>query len=158
LDAAGANGDCDLAWLAGLLEGEGSFQTNHTVRLSLQMTDKDVVARAADLCRATVRGPRRPANADWSPTWYFDLYGQRALAVADRVKALMGIRRNGQIDRMTSSYRPSVPPDRVSRNVQITRRYLIGESGPALAAEFDMTHQNLYYIVRRYRDRVRAVP
>ena len=107
--AAGAGHDSNLAWLAGLLEGEGSFQSNKNTRLSLEMTDEDVVKRAADLCKAELRGPRRPANKSWSATWSFYLYGQRALDVAETVRPLMGIRRCGQIDRMIGQYRPPAP-------------------------------------------------
>ena len=44
--------ETDLTWLAGLLEGEGSFlkappSDPNCPRISLEMTDKDVVERAA---------------------------------------------------------------------------------------------------------------
>ncbi len=44
----------DAQWLAGLLEGEGSFlagppSARNVPRVALEMTDRDVVARAARL-------------------------------------------------------------------------------------------------------------
>ena len=49
----------DLCWLAGLLEGEGSFiagppSAPRTPAVVLSMVDRDVVARAADLLDASV--------------------------------------------------------------------------------------------------------
>jgi len=38
----------EIAWVAGILEGEGSFSRSHrTVRISLEMCDRDIVERVA---------------------------------------------------------------------------------------------------------------
>jgi hypothetical protein len=47
-----------------------------------------------------------------------------------------------------------LPPARADRDLEITRRLLAGESAAALAAEFRMTHQNVYHIVGKCQDRV----
>jgi hypothetical protein len=50
----------DIAWLAGLLEGEGSFmrgKRKDAPGISLAMTDRDVVERAAKLLRTKCMGP-----------------------------------------------------------------------------------------------------
>lgn len=44
-----------LAWLAGLLEGEGSFGFYNSPRVSLKMTDLDVVKDAHQLMGATTK-------------------------------------------------------------------------------------------------------
>jgi len=42
----------DIAWLAGLLEGEGSFSIkNVSAEISIAMSDKDILDRAAQLTR-----------------------------------------------------------------------------------------------------------
>lgn len=79
-----------IEWLAGLLEGEGTFcysrnGTRHTnVRLS--MTDEDIVRRAAAVMSAKVRGPycggRDPRTntlgiVSRKPLWTCDLTGDR---------------------------------------------------------------------------------
>ena len=40
----------EIAWVAGLLEGEGTF--SYPPRIRLSMTDKDVVIRAAEIMQA----------------------------------------------------------------------------------------------------------
>ena len=34
---------------------------------------------------------------------------------------------------------------------EIVRRLRTGESGPPVARDFDVTHQNVYYILKKYR-------
>jgi hypothetical protein len=54
----------DVIWLAGLLEGEGCFNIrpdkNNQVRVSIEMTDRDIIERAAKLFGSNVsqRAPR----------------------------------------------------------------------------------------------------
>lgn len=56
--------EVDAAWLAGLLEGEGSFiagtttkgrHTSYRTRIQLSMTDQDIVERAAQLMGSSVK-------------------------------------------------------------------------------------------------------
>lgn len=116
LPGAPVHDDARIAWLAGLLEGEGTFtsMTNYPL-ISVEMADLDVMQRAAQILdahvrpRTTERGPAR----GWSPTFCMAVSGARA---SDWMKALrpwMGERRRGQIDRALAAYRPvrlSTPP------------------------------------------------
>ena len=154
--ARAADGGSEMAWVAGLMEGEGYFGSNRGhLRLSLQMTDRDVVERAADLLGARLCRRQEAAREHWTPTWQSTVYGRRALDIAERLEPFMGYRRRDQIQKMRERHRPPkrfvAPPERVVRNLEIARRHRAGESGPVLAAEFGMTHQNVYYIARRYR-------
>ena len=56
----------DLAWLGGLLEGEGSFMLrNGSPVIALQTTDRDVLHRAASLMDTKEQGGgRRPKGKD----------------------------------------------------------------------------------------------
>jgi len=72
----------DIAWAAGLFEGEGClnvFQRSSgkwQTQARLRMADRDVVERfAAIVGFGTVRGPIAPQEAHWSPTW--EWYTQR---------------------------------------------------------------------------------
>jgi hypothetical protein len=61
----------DIAWLGGLLDGEGCFvsQTKGAPAIRLVMTDRDSVARAACILGSKVTGPHeRDAPSD-KPTW-----------------------------------------------------------------------------------------
>src|SRR5260221_14299991 len=67
------DGECPLAGLAGLLEGEGSFSTTRADGhvypvLQLKMCDKDVVERAAAMIGATSVSLRKPKYERWSDT------------------------------------------------------------------------------------------
>ena len=75
----------DLLWLAGLLEGEGSFVKGppsrpNAIGIAVEMIDEDVVERLANLFRvALVRLPSR--NHKWKPTFRVLLRGDRAAAL-----------------------------------------------------------------------------
>jgi hypothetical protein len=87
----------DLLWLAGLLEGEGSFdaQRGRYPRIRLAMTDRDVVGRAASLMDTSVRLSLHPAPV--SATWHAEIQGERAAAIMREVLPHMGTRRSQRI-------------------------------------------------------------
>lgn len=87
----------DLLWLAGLLEGEGSFDLHRGKypRIRLGMTDRDVVGRAATLLGSRVRSSLKPAPAQ--AMWHTEVSGARALEVMREILPHMGARRSGKI-------------------------------------------------------------
>lgn len=92
-------------WLAGLLEGEGSFFKSDSASpvLSLAMCDGDVVERAAALLGARVRryGPREPGQ---KPIFQFTVKGIAAAEAMLIFRPLMSARREAQIDRALNGY------------------------------------------------------
>ena len=104
-------GDAEaLPWLAGLLEGEGSFSDNGGYPVvKVSMCDRDVIARAAELfggrsiwdvtnARAQERG--------WSPAWATGIAGARGAALMRQLRDWMGTRRRSEIDRALEAYHP----------------------------------------------------
>lgn len=92
----------DLAWLAGLLEGEGCFSlvnTRHsTPAVTLRMRDRDVVTRAHRLIGATGRvRPERSSNPRHSTIWQFGIWGAAAIRLMRRLLPFMGKRRTAKI-------------------------------------------------------------
>lgn len=87
----------DTIWLAGLLEGEGSFDAHRGKypRIRLGMTDRDVVGRAASLMDATIRLSLRSAPA--KPTFHTEVSGARAAQIMREILPHMGARRSGKI-------------------------------------------------------------
>jgi len=87
----------DVLWLAGLLEGEGSFDAHRGKypRIRLAMTDRDVVGRAASLMDAKVRLSLHPAPA--KATWHTEISGERAAEIMREILPHMGTRRSGRI-------------------------------------------------------------
>ncbi len=103
--------ECDIAWLAGLLEGEGFFgvggSRNHTYPIvSLQMCDRLIVSRAAAILGAPSVRSREPRNTRWRMTYVATLVGSDASDWMERLRPLMGARRAGAIDAALLAYRP----------------------------------------------------
>lgn len=101
----------DAAWLAGLLEGEGCFWskrreharcTRQVPSLKLQMCDRDVVERVANLVGAKVT-TLRPQREHWLRTYIVKMEGHPALEVMRAVRPYMGWRRGQKIDELLSS-------------------------------------------------------
>lgn len=96
----------ELAWLAGLLEGEGAFvagSTHARVSVALHMTDLDVVEKAATLMGSKVTGPftRKDQPSHWKPSWRTSVQDiATAEALCCRLLPLMGERRRTQIARL----------------------------------------------------------
>lgn len=87
----------DLLWLAGLLEGEGSFDAHRGryPRIRLGMTDRDVVGRAASLMDSSIRLSLHAAPE--KPTWHTELSGTKAAEVMRAILPFMGARRSAKI-------------------------------------------------------------
>lgn len=128
-DSPAIHGDRDdLLWLAGLLEGEGSFDAHRGryARVRLGMTDRDVVGRAATLMDATIRLTLKEAPA--SPTWHTELSGPRAEAIMTAILPHMGTRRSQRIAEVLSAVayyrgheRQSLPGPAVTRPAGIPK-------------------------------------
>lgn len=108
----------DLYWLAGLLEGEGSFckgppSRPNSIQISLQMTDEDVVARVATLF-GVAYARSLPKKRKWKVIYRTVLRGYPAFLLMQKLRPLMGQRRQGQIDAALGSYDPRLAERRRS--------------------------------------------
>lgn len=100
-----------LSWLAGLLEGEGTFTTtragNHLYPvIALKMVSKDVVERAAQMLETTNVHSERPRDPSWSVTQRLAVSGAAAAVWMQRLRPLMGERRRAAIDAALDGYYP----------------------------------------------------
>lgn len=101
--------EADRHWLAGLLEGEGSFapgppRAPSWAHMYLQMCDRDVVERAAGVMGArSVWSNSRGAERGWRPIHGFTVGGEAAVTLMRSLRPLMGERRQAQIDRALAS-------------------------------------------------------
>jgi hypothetical protein len=101
---------CERAWLAGLLEGEGSFIANHGARhsyplIKVEMCDQEIIERAARLLDTRV-WVVPPGTEGWRPTYVAKIAGHRAAEWMRAVRPYMGFRRTAAIDAALSAYRP----------------------------------------------------
>ena len=116
----------DLYWLAGLLEGEGSFQAPtercHYPTIALAMTDEDVVARACKMMgEQKYHRSERGKDRGWKPCFTFRIRGMPAIIWMKKLKPMMGERRQSQIDTAITLYNP-VP---VKRMTEAQKRYIL---------------------------------
>jgi hypothetical protein len=111
LTAHGESQDaCDRAWIAGLLEGEGSFIANRATRSSypvikVEMCEQEVVERAARLLDTRV-WLVAPGTEGWRPTYVAQIAGHRAAEWMRALRPYMGLRRTAAIDAALSAYHP----------------------------------------------------
>jgi hypothetical protein len=109
-----ADNEARMAWLAGILEGEGSFVSAKLGRYSyprVQMTmcDRFVLERAMTLMtgsRIYAVTDTRGTERGWSEAWIVTVNGRAAAPVMRAVLPLMGARRTKAIDRSLSAWRP----------------------------------------------------
>lgn len=95
----------EIAWLAGLLEGEGSFNLNkkHSIAVKLEMTDEDVVRKAQSTTgvgRVVARPSRKKGH---KPTWSWVITGNNANSVLVQILPFMGARRTEAIQNLLSA-------------------------------------------------------
>jgi hypothetical protein len=100
----------ELRWLAGLLEGEGSFMTGPPSSprrpvISINMNDEDVVARLGRIFARKVYVVR-PRSIRWQTSYQVRVQGADAVRWMTLLRPLMGSRRQAQIDRALASYTP----------------------------------------------------
>src|SRR6266540_3447815 len=96
----------ELYWLAGWLEGEGSFcapppSNPRYPRVLATSCDLDVIEEAARLLAVTPsrRGDTRGAKRGWSPAWRLIRVGSGAIKLARAIQPMMSQRRTVQITR-----------------------------------------------------------
>ena len=101
-----------LAWLAGLLEGEGTFaiqrDSAHIAypRICVTMCDRATVERAARLLDAPSVSRKEPRDPAWSVSYFAGITGHQAAMWMHRLRDLMGARRRAAIDAALASYHP----------------------------------------------------
>jgi hypothetical protein len=100
-------------WLAGLLEGEGSFQKpipskQNLPCVQLYMTDQDVVEYAALHMQVNSHGPyyRGGSDSRFKPRYLAALHGKRAVDLMRQLQPHMSLRRQAQIERAIATYQP----------------------------------------------------
>lgn len=106
-----------LAWLSGLLEGEGSFQWsgsgNGSPSISVQMTDEDVIEKVSFLWQRPMYSYQPRGNRKL--VFKTSIHGQDALHFMRILRSWMGQRRRQQIDEVLLS----VDDNTVFKNLRV---------------------------------------
>ncbi len=102
----------DLYWLAGFLEGEGSFLKGppskpNLPRLQFCTTDKDVACRVGQLLGCSIRetDKKRTKKHGFKTVYVGVVAGRPALLLMKKMCFLMGKRRQRQIDKAVLCYK-----------------------------------------------------
>jgi len=89
----------DIAWLAGLIEGEGSFGLHRRTypQIQLAMADEDVVKRAAVLFDVSTTYCYPPSLQGYKPVWRCYVNGVKAVGWMMTLYSLLGSRRKTKV-------------------------------------------------------------
>jgi hypothetical protein len=132
--------DLEIAWLAGLLEGEGCFLIQHHASPSIQlcMNDYDVVAKAArimemSLDRIHLKKTNQPNH---KPGYVLRCDGPEAFVWMRAIRPHMGDRRGAKIDYIiftVKAARPHIDKGRdvcrKGHSIKYEWEYYVGSSG-----------------------------
>ncbi len=96
----------DVAWLAGLLEGEGYFCLNRGryPRIDLRMTDRDVIEKVAAMWHSGV-WEQKPKTERHKTVWKTDVSGPRAVGLMMTLYLYLGERRQERIRTILQTWR-----------------------------------------------------
>lgn len=139
-----------FSWLAGLLEGEGTFlrpppSMPNCPIVSCRMTDRDVVERVAQQFGTAVMAiDKGKYRTEFAAT----LKGEGAVAFMTDIRPLMGMRRQKAIDSALNRYLPPVRKLSFEIAKEIRRRAAAGESVASLATEYEVARQTIYPILK----------
>lgn len=96
----------DIAWLAGIIEGEGWFcMQNNSPTLGLNMSDFDVVHRAADIMGAKTRTDNPGRRAGYKRQLRITVCGSQAAAWCMTLYPLMGVRRRAKMREVIAAWK-----------------------------------------------------
>jgi hypothetical protein len=111
--------DTELAWLAGLLEGEGSFlmyrchkggREYRYPKIVVGMTDLDVIEHAASLLGENKVYPLPPSKqGERKPAFRAHVSGRKAADLMHQLYPLLGQRRRARIDQILTEYEAQEP-------------------------------------------------
>jgi len=105
--------DTNLAWLAGLIEGEGHLgctsRGRKRYRISLGMTDEDVVRKAHKIAgMGVVRGPLKPTGLGKKKSWMWDVSRRsHCLELLQTIRHWFGHRRLAKVVQLEKSVKNS---------------------------------------------------
>ena len=139
-------------WLAGLLEGEGSFMKGspcnpNLPKISLQITDKDVTDKVAKILGVSSVIGSKPKKEHHKQCYIVVLRGAKAVEIMKEIYSLMGERRKKQIDEAIASYKPVIRFFTTEQVVEIKNRVKNGEKHTAIAKEFGVHRSTISHMI-----------
>lgn len=97
--------EVDLAYIAGILEGEGSFTLRRkNVVVRCDMTDSDIILRLKSIVGFGHVNSRAPAKPGYKPVFMYTVSGKPAISLCNQIYKFMGNRRQSRITEILKSY------------------------------------------------------
>lgn len=87
----------DIAWFAGLTEGEASFLWHSTPSITIQMTDYDIITRISHLTEYGITTYKPRGKESYKQVWGIRIMGARAAGWMMTLYPFMGERRQAKI-------------------------------------------------------------
>lgn len=156
-----------IMWLAGLMEAEGSFLCGppsrpNCPRISIQMSDKDSIDKAARLLGVSVfsfvpKGTTKNGK-DFKRIYMCSLKNKRTIEWMEKLFPLMGVRRQEQIRKALNSYNKNAKDEYVNSIRKITRYSLeeilekrkVGLSFKKIGDEYGVSKDCIRRFLKRY--------
>lgn len=160
-----------INWVAGLLEAEGSFlkgspSAPNRPCVSIQMTDEDVIEKVANFfqCSYTSYLPKkkRKDGQNCKQVYSIAVRGVKAVNIMKKIKNLMGVRRQNQIENALKNFNENLKKDAIvkfsSRNKKIFSKDVIdiknlineGHSIRLLSRKYGVHHVTILNAIKRY--------
>lgn len=145
----------ELYWLAGLLEGDGSFEwarekgaTISKPRLTLKMTNEEVVRKVAKMLGYQCSEKEYPERPNWNKAFLVRLKGTKTAALMRTLAPLLGERRQQQIRKLLANYEPYKNYKLTFEEAEeIRKAFQKEQSAQNLAEEFGVSLRMIYTIV-----------
>lgn len=99
--------ETQVAWAAGILEGEGSFidREGYGIQATASMTDLDVLTTIQDVLGGSVL-PDKRRNSEWKPSWTWRVSGTKCYLVLIEILPYMHSRRSKKIEYLIQKRQP----------------------------------------------------
>lgn len=94
-----------IYWLAGFLDGEGSFQNANTPLISINQTDLDLVERVKQITNCSNSIGITEANGNRKTLYYFTITGMSAIQWMMTIYPIMSVRRKSQIREIIATWK-----------------------------------------------------
>jgi DNA-binding CsgD family transcriptional regulator len=145
----------DIAWLTGLVEGEGTLlMSGRSIAVMVRMTDYDVVERAASLMSGHIHDV--PVVGHRKPVWRAQVKGPRAAGWMMTMYSWLGLRRRDQVRRALARWR-QMSYVRISPLIEraIREAWAAGEASKvALARQFGVSRETVSRLLERSGNKV----
>lgn len=145
--------EAQLAWTAGLLEGEGSFSTygsGNTPRIAASSTDKDVLEQLVFFAGGRIY-PLKKRKSHWKDAWVWVLTCDEAVSLMQNLLPWLGKRRKQrvveclQIVEETKNKRKAIQRQRSAKHAKVIE---LRESGMTHQAIADQVGYDRTYVTK----------